>query len=133
MSKPIAYQKIFQVDANVIDHFNHVNNLAYIKWVLKISKDHWKSFSSKSVRDQFGWMILKHELLYKGQAQLHDELRIKTWIDNFSTARCRRKTLIYKEDKTILQSTAEWCFVSLKTRKPTRLSTEILKPYFEDL
>lgn len=133
MSKPIAYQKIFQVEESVIDHFNHVNNLEYIKWVLKISKEHWNSFSPKSVRDQFGWMILKHELHYKGQAQLHDELRIKTWIENFSTARCTRKTIIFKGAKTILQSTAEWCFVSLKTRKPTRLSAKILKHYFEDL
>jgi acyl-CoA thioester hydrolase len=133
MSKPIAYQKVFSVEKDVIDHFNHVNNLAYIKWVLKISKAHWNSFSPNTIRDQFGWMILRHELLYKGQAQLNDELKIKTWIEAFSTARCTRKTSITKGDKLILESTAEWCFVSLKTRRPTRLTADILQPYFENL
>ncbi len=133
MPTPIAYQERFKVEENVIDHFKHVNNLAYIKWVLKISKAHWNSFSPKSVRDRFGWMILKHDLRYKGQAELNDELLLKTWIDDFSTARCTRKTSILKEEKIIFHSTAEWCFVNLKTRKPTRLTTEILQPYFEDL
>ena len=133
MHKPIAYQKKIAVSEEVIDHFNHVNNLEYIKWVLKISKEHWYSLISKPVREEFGWMILKHELLYKGQAELNDELLIKTWIKDFSTARSTRKTTILKGNKTILESTAEWCFVSLKTRKPTRLSNDILKPFFEDL
>ncbi len=133
MLNPIAYQKQFIVNEEVIDHFNHVNNLEYIKWVLKISKEHWNSFSPESVREEFGWMILKHELLYKGQAELNDKLLIKTWIEDFSAARCTRKTSIFKGEKIIFQSTAEWCFVSLKSRRPTRLSNEILKPYFKDL
>ena len=133
MLNPIAYQKKFAVNKEVIDHFNHVNNLEYIKWVLKISKEHWNSFSPKSIRDKFGWMILKHDLLYKGQAQLNEELVIRTWIADFSTARCTRKTSIFKGEKTIFESSAEWCFVSLSTRRPTRLSTEILQPYFKDL
>jgi acyl-CoA thioester hydrolase len=135
MPKPISYQKTFCVSADVIDHFNHVNNLVYVKWVLDISKEHWNSFSPEAVRNEFGWMILKHELHYKGQAKLNDELLIETWIKDFSTARSHRKTIIKdrKTDKIILESLAEWCFVSLNTRKPTRLSTEILHPYFEDL
>lgn len=135
MPKPIAYQKTIKVPVDVIDHFDHVNNLAYVKWVLKISKEHWNTFSPESVRKTFGWMILKHDLHYKGQAKYGDELQINTWIVDFSTARSRRKTTItnVNTDKIIFESTAEWCFVSLKTRKPTRLSSEILQPYFEDL
>lgn len=135
MPQPISYHKTIKVPAEVIDHFNHVNNLAYVQWVLNISKEHWNSFSAESVRNTFGWMILKHNLHYKGQAKRDDELLITTWIVDFSTARSRRKTTITDvgTGRIIFESLAEWCFVSLKTRKPTRLSTEILHPYFEDL
>ena len=135
MPTPIPFQKTIKVENDVIDHFNHVNNLAYIKWVLKISKDHWKTITSKSVREEFGWMIMKHELIYKNQAKLGDKLIIKTWIDEFSTATCVRKTqIINAETKTVFfESKAKWCFVNLKSRKPSRLPIDIVKPYFEDL
>lgn len=135
MQKPIPFTKTIKVESNVIDHFNHVNNLEYIKWVLGISKEHWNAVSPENIRNQYGWMILKHEVYYKGQAKLNDELLLKTWINHFSTARSTRKTIIteVKTNKIIFESEASWCFVSLETQKPTRLSIEILKPYFEDL
>lgn len=135
MLKPITFSKVIKVDSSVIDHFDHVNNLEYIKWVLAISKEHWKSFTSPEIQSQYGWMILKHELTYKGQAKLNDDILIETWIQDYSTARSTRKTTI-KDTKTgrlIFESLATWCFVSLNTQKPTRLSNEILNPFFENL
>lgn len=135
MPKPIYFEKKIKVETDVIDHFNHVNNMAYIQWVLGVSKDHWISSSPKSIRNQFGWMILKHEAHYKKQAKLHDELLIRTWIDNFSAATSVRKTNItdVKTAQIIFVSEAKWCFVNLKTQKPSRLTSVILKPYFKDL
>lgn len=135
MQKPIPFTKIIKVESKAIDHFNHVNNLEYIKWALGISKEHWNTVTPEKIRNQYGWMILKHEVHYKGQAKLNDELILKTWIKDFSTARSTRRTIITeaKTEKIIFESEATWCFVSLETQKPNRLSTEILKPYFEDL
>lgn len=135
MHKPIPFTKQIKVEPDVIDHFNHVNNLEYIKWALAISKEHWNSVTPEDIRKNFGWMILRHEVNYKGQAKLNDDLLIKTWIKDFSTARSTRKTSItdLKSGKLIFDSEATWCFVSLSTQRPARLSTEILKPYFEHL
>jgi len=135
MPKAIPFEKKFKVENEVIDHFNHVNNIAYVQWVLGISKDHWISLSSEKTRNQFGWMIMKHNLNYKRQAQLNDELIIKTWIHDFSTATSIRKTTISEANtqKVIFESEAQWCFVNLKTQKPTRLTSDILNPFFESL
>ena len=106
MPKAIPFEKKFKVENDVIDHFNHVNNIAYIQWVLGISKDHWISLSSENIRNQFGWMIMKHNLNYKRQAKLNDELIIKTWIHDFSTATSIRKTTISEANtqKVIFES-----------------------------
>ena len=135
MPTPIPFQKKIKVENDVIDHFNHVNNLAYIKWVLEISKEHWDTITPKSVRDEYGWMIMKHELVYKNQAKHNDKLIIKTWIDEYSTATCVRKTTILDAQTEILffESKAQWCYVNLNSRKPSRLPIDIVKPYFEDL
>lgn len=134
MKNPIVYSKTIVVDDSVIDHFNHVNNLAYVRWALEISKEHWNSFTTKEVQNTFGWMIMKHDLTYKKQAKLGDELLLNTHIQDYSTATSVRKTeILFKENnEVIFESLAQWCFVKLDTQKPTRITEEILKPFYND-
>ena len=132
---PIVYSKKIVVEASVIDHFKHVNNLAYVRWTLEISREHWNNFTTNEIQNTYGWMILNHELTYKKQAKLGDKLIIKTFIENFSTATSVRKTeVIFANTKQIIfQSTAKWCFVRLDTQKPTRITNDILNPFYKNL
>jgi acyl-CoA thioester hydrolase len=134
MKHPVVYSKTIVVDESVIDHFNHVNNLAYVRWALEISKEHWNSFTSEDIQNTYGWMILKHELTYKKQAKLGDELLIKTHIHENSTATSVRKTeILFKHNnKIIFESLAQWCFVKLDTQKPTRIKDNILTPFYKE-
>ena len=129
----IVYSKNILVDESVIDHFNHVNNLVYVRWALEISKEHWNSFTTKDIQNTYGWMIMEHNLTYKRQAKLGDELVLNTHIQDYSTATSVRKTeLVFKEsNQLIFQSIAKWCFVKLDTQKPTRITEEIVKPFFK--
>lgn len=131
--EPIIYSKKITVQASVIDHFNHVNNLAYVKWALEISKEHWNSFTTKEIKNTYGWMIMHHELTYKKQALLNDQLRIQTRILDYSAATSRRKTQIIHQEsgQTIFESIAKWCFVKIETQKPARIPEEIIKPFFK--
>jgi len=131
---PVVYSKTIVVDESVIDHFDHVNNLAYVRWALEISKEHWNSFTTEDIQNTYGWMIMNHELTYKKQAKLGDELLIKTHIQEYSAATSERKTeILFKADQQLIfESLARWCFVKLDTQKPTRITEDILKPFYND-
>jgi len=134
MKNPIVYTKSLLVDASVIDHFNHVNNLAYVRWALEISKEHWNSSTTKDIQNTYGWMIMSHNLTYKKQAKLGDELLIKTHIQENSTATSVRKTeILFKHNDTVIfESLAKWCFVKLDTQKPTKIPEDILNPFYNE-
>ena len=134
MKNPIVYTKSLKVDASVIDHFNHVNNLAYVRWALEISKEHWNSSTTKDIQNTYGWMIMSHNLTYKKQAKLGDELLIKTHIQENSTATSVRKTeILFKHNDTVIfESLAKWCFVKLDTQKPTKIPEDILNPFYNE-
>jgi acyl-CoA thioester hydrolase len=131
--EPIVYSKQIVVDHSVIDHFNHVNNLAYVRWALEISKEHWNAFTTEAVQNTYGWMIMHHELTYKRQALLDDNLIINTHILNYSAATSERKTeILHEENKQVIfESVAKWCFVKIETQKPARIPDEIIKPFFK--
>jgi len=132
MKNPIVYSKSFIVDKSVIDHFNHVNNLAYVRWALEISKEHWNSSTTKDIQSTYGWMILNHNLTYKKQAKLGDELLITTHIQENSTATSVRRTevLFKHNNQVIFESLAKWCFVKLDTQKPAKIPENVLKPFY---
>ncbi len=131
--EPIIYSKKVSVQSSVIDHFNHVNNLAYVKWALEISKEHWNKFTTSEIQNTYGWMIMQHELTYKKQAVLNDKLVINTHIQSYSTATSERKTEIIHEDtgQIIFQSLAKWCFVKLDTQKPARIPSDIIQRFYK--
>lgn len=129
-AKPFAtHIKVTQDD---LDDLNHVNNLRYIEWVLKISELHWKTKTSASIREQMGWVVLQHHLFYKRAAKIDDQLQLKTWIESYHGVKCTRKTQILNENnKLLFKAETLWCLIDLKHQKPARITPDIVEPYFE--
>ena len=132
MVTPLTYSKTITVRKDVIDHFNHVNNLAYVRWALEVSKEHWNTMTSKDIQNTYGWMIMRHELRYLKQAKLGDELIFNTRIQKYSAATSQRKTeIVFKDShQLIFESLADWCFVKIDTQKPTRITEDIINRFY---
>ena len=131
--RPIPFQQTKQVTQAHLDEHAHVNNLEYIKWVLAISEAHWIAKTPADVREKYAWFVLDHYIQYKKQAFLGEELILSTWIESYENIKSeRRVNIIRKADgKVILEAKTNWCFIDINTKKPTRITKEVLKPYFE--
>jgi acyl-CoA thioester hydrolase len=130
--KPIPFEIQKQVSEADIDDLNHVNNLRYIEWVLEISELHWKTKTPESIRLQFGWVVIEQHIYYKHAAKLGDQLQLKTWIATCEGVKSERKTSIRNsKNQLILEATTLWCFINLETHRLSRITPEIIEPYFE--
>ena len=69
----------FKVEKNDIDTLNHVNNIAYLKWVQDISEMHWNTLASKEIKESCIWVVLRHEIDYLNQAYDNDLISCYTW------------------------------------------------------
>lgn len=130
---PIPFQRDLRVTEEDLDEQNHVNNLEYIRWVLEISEDHWVAKTPLHIRENYAWFVVDHYIQYKQQAFLGDELTLTTWIENYSKVKSERRVLITRktDGKTLVEAQTNWCFIDQHTKKPTRITTEIVKPYFD--
>lgn len=122
-----SYEMYRKVCTDDLDDLNHVNNVRYVQWIQDISKQHWQEKAPKGIQEQVVWVVLSHHIEYKAAAVLHDELLLKTYIQNSKAATCIRivEILNRKTNTLLVRSSTEWCLLNKETFRPMRISEEI--------
>jgi acyl-CoA thioester hydrolase len=121
------FEMIISVLPSDIDEQNHVNNTVYLRWVQDVATAHWRAVASAKAQETIGWVVLRHEIDYKGPATLGDEVLLRTWVgkatrltfERFSEIRRNRDGRLLSEARTL------WCPIDAQTGRPVRVSTEV--------
>ena len=122
-----SYSYTLIVKKEHIDTLMHVNNVVYLQWVNDISEKHWNILAINGLKEKYFWVVLRHELDYRNEAVLGDEIRLKTWIGESKGVKSVRHVEIYKGDKLLLNAASTWCLIDAKTMRPTRIQNDILE------
>ena len=115
------------VTPNDIDDLNHVNNAVYVKWMDDVAYLHWQKLTENYPLPDYIWVVSRHEIDYKRQAVLGDEITIKTWVGETSGVKSIRYIEFYKNDKLLVKSKTVWVLLNAETYKPTRITENVLK------
>ena len=112
-----------------LDELNHVNNVRYVQWVNDIAKAHWYKNASTEILNNYFWVLISHTIEYKSQAFLNDKIKLKTYVTKGEGVTSNRIVEIYndKTEKLLAKSETNWCFMSAKTKRPTRITEDIKK------
>ena len=122
------YEQILQVKPNDLDELNHVNNVRYIEWVNDVAKSHWTKLATQDMLQNYFWVLINHHITYKSQAVLNDNILLKTFVKSSEGVMSTRIVEIYNNDtqKLLVTSETKWCFMDAKTKKPARITSEII-------
>jgi len=123
-----TFEKNITVTADDLDQLNHVNNVRYVQWVQDIAAEHWNSKVTKHISDSYFWVLLKHTIEYKGEALLNDVLTVKTFVEKSEGVTSIRHVEIINKNtnKLLTASQTTWCLISKETKRPTRVTPEII-------
>lgn len=122
-----TFSKRFTVTADAIDNMDHVNNLAYLQWCLDAAEAHWIKVANESLRDQFVWVVLKHEIEYRQAAFLNEELEIETWVSTATGLKSERNYRIRRlaDQQLLVEAKTLWCLLDANSHRPTKIPEEI--------
>jgi len=117
-----------QVSADDLDELEHVNNVVYVRYIQEVAAAHWQKAASQDLHNQYVWMVLRHEIDYKAQAFLNDELIGTTWVGEHHGARFERfvKIIRKSDSKIIIEAKTIWCMLDGKTLRPVRIGEDVL-------
>ncbi len=121
------FEMIIPVLPGDIDEQNHVNNTVYLRWVQDVATAHWRAVASPKAQQTIGWVVLRHEIDYKGPATLGDEVVLRTWVgkatrltfERFTEVRRNRDGRLLSEARTL------WCPIDMQSGRPVRVSEEV--------
>jgi acyl-CoA thioester hydrolase len=121
------FEMIISVLPSDIDEQNHVNNTVYLRWVQDVATAHWRAVASAKAQETIGWVVLRHEIDYKGPATLGDEVLLRTWVGKATRLTFERFTEIRRNRDGRLLSEARtlWCPIDAQTGRPVRVSAEV--------
>ena len=125
----MKFSHSFRVEPSDIDEQEHVNNVAYVRWVQEIAVAHWRHAASDEILAKYSWIVVRHEIDYKKPAFAGDETTVTTWVGEWTHVTCERFTEIHRGDDLLVKGRTVWCMIDRKTAKPTRISSE-LRGYF---
>lgn len=122
-----TFQKIITVSEEDLDQLNHVNNVRYVQWVQDIAEAHWLQNVTKDILDNYFWVLVSHHIEYKSEATFGDQLKIKTFVSKSEGVSSIRHVEIsnLNTNKIVTVSETKWCFMDIKTKRPTRITPEV--------
>jgi acyl-CoA thioester hydrolase len=110
-----------------IDELDHVNNVAYVRWVQDAAVAHWRSVAAPEDQASVYWVVIRHEIDYKRPALAGDMILARTWVGSATRATFERHTeLLRASDGTLLaRARTLWCPIDAKTRRPVAVSESV--------
>ena len=121
------FEMIIPVLPGDIDEQNHVNNTVYLRWIQDVATAHWRAVASPKAQETIGWVVLRHEIDYKGPATLGDEMVLRTWVGKATRLTFERFTEIRRnrDDRLLSEARTLWCPIDAQTGRPVRVSEEV--------
>lgn len=119
------YEKKYIATSNEIDEYNHVNNVVYVKWMQEVSANHWSMLIKDVPKPDYVWFVIRHEIDYKKQGVLGDEITVKTWVGETAGIKSVRHFEMRRGETLLVKSQTTFCLLDAKTQKPKRVTKEI--------
>ena len=121
----MKFSHSFRVSAEDIDAQNHVNNVAYVRWIQEVAVAHWFSVTNEEMREKFTWMLTRHEIDYKKQTFENEEITATTWVGEATKVTFERFTEITRGEDLLVKARSVWCLIDREKSKPTRIASEL--------
>ena len=125
----------WHIDKIHIDHYKHVNNVAYLSQLEKLAWAHSNALGLQFADYQSlnrGMVIKRHELNYHLPAHLGDTLECATWIvqcDKRLTLTRQFQFICPVRNKTVFDALTTFVCVSLDAGVPKRMPAQFIDAY----
>ncbi len=134
MNTPPVFELSVTVTDAHIDELGHVNNLAYLRWMLDAAVGHSDAAGWTTQRYlELGatWVVRSHFIEYLLPAFEGDVIVAQTWVSSFQKVRSVRNYRIVRptDGAVLAQAETNWAFIDLQHRVPTRIPDAIAERF----
>ncbi len=125
------FTRNFTAGSQHIDVMGHVNNAVWVQWIQDMATAHWDAVASAEHRDRFVWLVVRHEIDYRGNVAEGESVTGATWIagEPQGATSVRRVEFTNAAGKVIVAASTTWAMLDRVSGRPARVRAEIIAPF----
>ncbi len=115
-----------------IDELGHVNNTVWVAWIQDLATAHWQAAARPKDLDEVFWVVVRHEIDYRGNIALGENVTGETWIDGSAKGAKSDRRVDFRNSsgKVIVSARTTWAMLDKASQRLVRVRPEILAPFF---
>lgn len=127
----MKFTRTFTAGPEHIDVMGHVNNAVWVQWVQDMATAHWDAFAAPDHARDFVWLVVRHEIDYRGNIGLGESVTGETWItgDPRGATSLRRVDFRNATGKVIVSAATTWAMLDRSTGRPARVTAAVIAPF----
>ncbi|WP_427963838.1 acyl-CoA thioesterase [Altererythrobacter sp.] len=125
------YTRSFMALPGHIDELGHVNNTVWVQWIQDIATAHWEAAARPDDNAQFFWVVIRHEIDYRGNISEGESVTGETWIDGPAQGAKSDRRVDFRNDtgKVIVSARTTWAMLDRATQRLVRVRPEVIAPF----
>jgi acyl-CoA thioester hydrolase len=114
-----------------IDELGHVNNTVWVQWIQDMATAHWDAVARPEDRAAFFWVVVRHEIDYRGNVPEGAEVAATTWIEGRAQGAksLRRVEFTDALGKRLVSAATTWAMIDRATGRLARVRPEVLEAF----
>ena len=125
------FEKTFTAEARHIDVMGHVNNAVWVQWIQDMAGAHWDAVARPEDRVAVVWLVVRHEIDYRGNIAEGESATATTWIEGEARGAksLRRVDFHDAAGRLVVSAATTWAMIDRASGRPLRVRPETLAPF----
>jgi len=126
-----TFTRTFVAQPAHIDELGHVNNTVWVQWIQDMATAHWDAVARPQDREAFFWVVVRHEIDYRGNVSEGAAVTATTWIEGPAQGAksLRRVEFADAGGKRLVSAATTWAMLDKATGRLARVRPEVLAPF----
>lgn len=126
-----TFTRTFLAAPEHIDELGHVNNTVWVQWIQDVATQHWDAVARPQDRAAFFWVVVRHEIDYRGNVSEGETVTAETWIEGPAQGAksLRRVEFTDASGKRLVSAATTWAMLDRATGRLARVRPEVLEPF----
>ncbi|MEL7189896.1 MAG: acyl-CoA thioesterase [Pseudomonadota bacterium] len=114
-----------------IDELGHVNNAVWVQWIQDIATAHWDAAARPSDHSQFFWVVIRHEIDYRGNIAAGESATGATWIPDAPKGAKSVRHVEFTDEagRVLVSAQTTWAMLDRATQRLARVRPDVIAPF----
>ena len=125
------FTRTFLAEPEHIDELGHVNNTVWVQWIQDMATAHWDAVARPEDRAAFFWVVVRHEIDYRGNVSAGESVHAETWIEGPAQGAksVRRVEFTDVAGKRLVSAATTWAMIDRASGRLARVRPEVLAAF----